>query len=136
MSSTLADPSATTSSQTTEGFDELWALFSFQGRMNRRQYLQTWVAQSILLVLFGGLFGVLLPFKNVPYSGYAMGLLVLTGLFVSGWIALATRVKRYHDFDYSGWAVLIALIPGLGWGFDLLALHLTAGTPGPNRFDR
>ncbi len=47
---------------------------------------------------------------------------------------LAIAIKRWHDRDKSGWWILIALIPIIGWIWALVETGFLAGTPGPNRF--
>lgn len=46
---------------------------------------------------------------------------------------IAVAVRRLHDIDRSGWWVLIALVPLIGW---LVMLYWTVqrGTVGANRF--
>lgn len=49
------------------------------------------------------------------------------------WPAVAISVKRWHDRDRSGWWVLIALVPVVGWLWLMLANGFLRGSPGPNR---
>ena len=60
---------------------------------------------------------------------------ILIGLFrLASFIpGLAVAVRRLHDQDKSGWLLLLAFIPFLGW-FALLVLMCLEGTRGPNRF--
>jgi uncharacterized membrane protein YhaH (DUF805 family) len=46
---------------------------------------------------------------------------------------LAVSVRRLHDLNWSGWWILIALVPYLG-GLVLFVAFLFPGTAGPNRF--
>jgi uncharacterized membrane protein YhaH (DUF805 family) len=46
---------------------------------------------------------------------------------------ICLQVKRFHDFDCSGWYSLLALIPYVNF-VVLLVLLFYPGTPGPNRF--
>ena len=46
---------------------------------------------------------------------------------------LAVQIRRLHDIDKSGWWILIALIPLIGFIW-LIVLYCTEGTRGPNRF--
>ncbi|MDH5331954.1 MAG: DUF805 domain-containing protein, partial [Aquincola sp.] len=50
------------------------------------------------------------------------------------WPALALSVKRWHDRDKSGWWVLVALIPFIGWLWMLIENGVRRGTVGPNRY--
>ena len=48
-------------------------------------------------------------------------------------VSLPLTIRRLHDTDRSGWWVLIALVPFVGW-IVLLVFACLAPTPGPNRF--
>ncbi len=50
------------------------------------------------------------------------------------WPAIAVSAKRWHDRDKSGWWVLIALLPVIGWLWMLIDNGFRRGSPGPNRF--
>lgn len=50
------------------------------------------------------------------------------------WPVLAVSVKRWHDRDKSGWWVLVALLPLVGWLWALIDNGLRRGTVGHNRF--
>ena len=62
-------------------------------------------------------------------------LLVVAGIFslvctVSGW---AVGSQRCRDFGWTGWAMLITLVPYVGWFFSI-AIIFIPGTLGPNRY--
>ena len=46
---------------------------------------------------------------------------------------LAVRIRRLHDIGVTGWLVLIALIPGVGW-IVLLIMSMLDGSYGPNSY--
>ena len=50
------------------------------------------------------------------------------------WPAIAVSAKRWHDRDRSGWWVLVALLPVIGWIWALVDNGFVRGTAGPNRF--
>lgn len=50
------------------------------------------------------------------------------------WPAIAVSAKRWHDRDKSGWWVLIALVPVIGWLWMLIDNGFRRGTPNANRF--
>jgi uncharacterized membrane protein YhaH (DUF805 family) len=56
--------------------------------------------------------------------------IVSLALFLPG---LAMSVRRLHDTDRSGWFVLLALIPLVGF-IILLVFYVQEGTPGDNKF--
>jgi len=54
------------------------------------------------------------------------------GYLAAIWIGLATQVKRCHDRGFSGWWVLLALIPLVGSIWVLVSLGILEGEDGPN----
>jgi uncharacterized membrane protein YhaH (DUF805 family) len=66
---------------------------------------------------------------------YAIGAQVVTSLFGLATFlpSLGLAIRRLHDLDRTGWWVLIALIPIIGW-IILIIWYCTRGTAGPNRF--
>lgn len=101
-------------------------LFDFQGRIGRRTWWLWGVAAMIGFAIYAT---VLLRVAGVSASvtDTAVNLLLL-------WPTLALSVKRWHDRDKSGWWVLVAAIPLVGWLWVLLQCGLLRGTPGANRF--
>lgn len=93
-------------------------LFSPAGRIGRVRYLGYTMALSFLIMLVAGIVGAL----TTP---------ILIGL---GYVAMLyaqfmLAIKRSHDFNTTGWASLLILIPLV----NLLFLFVP-GTDGPNRF--
>lgn len=104
----------------TQEFQEI-RLLSPQGRIGRLRYLAYGFGfQLILGVLVGVLAGAMPGLATIV----VLPVYLITFVF---WIIIA--VKRSHDMNWSGWTVLLALIPlvGLVWLFK-------AGTEGANRF--
>ena len=104
-------------------------LFSFQGRRNRQSYVFSWLmwVVAILIVWSVAAVGFI--------SGESYGLLIAAGLItvpivLSSW---ATGGQRCRDFGWTGWAMLITLIPYIGWIWGI-AIMFIPGTPGPNRY--
>ena len=109
----------------------------FSGRSRRKEY---W-----MFFLFNWLIGVAVGFLALLL--YAMGLsetammTILTpvlALYAIAAIAflipgLAVTIRRLHDTDRSGWAILWGLVPIVG-PFMLLVFYISEGTRGPNRF--
>ena len=109
----------------------------FSGRSRRKEY---W-----MFFLFNWLIGIAVGFLSLLL--YAMGLsetammAILTpvlALYAIAAIAfvipgLAVTIRRLHDTDRSGWAILWGLVPIIG-AFMLLVFYVTEGTRGPNRF--
>jgi len=120
-------------------------LFSFEGRVRRRDFWLFFIALSLLdgsLLwglrdhmyrfhdlddTFGPFYGIRLVSHNMPAS--VIGLAAV-------WAKLAVTVKRWHDRDKSGWWILINLIPVIGWIWQVIEGGFLDGTEGPNRFGR
>lgn len=114
--------------------------FDFLGRSRRREYwlfvLFTVLVNAVIDAVFGtrtNTFGPAGANFAVSVQGGFGG--AISGLFAFATLipSLAVSVRRLHDQDRSGWLLLLALIPFLGW-FALLVLMCLEGTRGPNRF--
>jgi uncharacterized membrane protein YhaH (DUF805 family) len=106
------------------------ALFSFRGRMRRKDY---WL-KGFLVLLPVGIFNNILAY-GVDNEGAHM-LALIIGV-VSIWPGLALVVKRLHDHNHSGWFAATMLIPLANIVFSiwiLVDVWFLRGTVGPNRF--
>jgi uncharacterized membrane protein YhaH (DUF805 family) len=101
-------------------------LFSFDGRIGRRTWWLWGVAALLGLAMYAT---VLLRVAGVSATttDTVVNLLLL-------WPALALSVKRWHDRGKSGWWVLVALVPFVGWLWMLVENGLLRGTASANRF--
>ncbi|MBD7996906.1 DUF805 domain-containing protein [Arthrobacter sp. Sa2CUA1] len=114
---------------------------TFSGRASRSEYWWYTLFQFIVItVLYIGLM-IALTASIDPVTGdlkstsfmIPMVLLVIFGLatLVPG---LALTVRRLHDGGFSGWLVLVALVPGLG-ALAIAVLALMPSKPEGARFD-
>jgi uncharacterized membrane protein YhaH (DUF805 family) len=104
--------------------DWMHLFFQFDGRINRAKFwlgvVIIWIVDLVVLALFGR--------GDSRFTVAAIiGLLLI-------WPSLAVYVKRFHDRDKSGWWVLIALIPIIGFIWIIIELGILEGTDGPNQF--
>lgn len=117
-------------------------LFSFQGRIPRRQY---WGAIGLqMLIMFAIVFLVALVWpefirgrrtaSGMEAGVMALGMLMIPLGIVLIWSGLAIGVKRWHDRDKSGWWMLIGFIPYIGAIWQLIECGCLRGTEGGNRF--
>ena len=101
-------------------------LFSFEGRRNRKSYIYYALTMTAISIVLGL---VLVPIA-VGTGGIGMILFVLfLPILVSSW---AVGSQRCRDFGWSGWAILIAMIPYIGVLFALAILFIP-GNQGDNR---
>jgi uncharacterized membrane protein YhaH (DUF805 family) len=113
----------------------------FSGRSRRREYWLFVLFNWIVALLFGAVLGIAMLFlyladasedtmmltcfiMAVPYALYSLWVIIP---------GLALSIRRLHDLDKSGWALLIGLIPLVG-GILLLIWYCTEGTRGPNLY--
>ena len=113
----------------------------FKGRSRRKEFWMFFLF-TLIVSFAAGMIDVALGYGTATtYSGDGsvgasfnssgpVGLLVMLMLFLP---SLAVAVRRLHDTDRSGWWILIALIPLIGW-IVLLVFYCTEGTRGDNRF--
>ncbi|MDH6255682.1 uncharacterized membrane protein YhaH (DUF805 family) [Aurantimicrobium minutum] len=98
---------------------------NFQGR-SRRSGFWYWYLFTVLVSL---VFNVLSGGKSESFFGFLGGLAALAIFLPS----LAYSVRRLHDINKSGWFILFALIPLVGWIF-LLVWYVKDSDPTDNRF--
>jgi len=106
------------------------ALFSFRGRLSRRDY---WL-KGFLVLLPIGIFNNILAYGVDTDGARVLAMIIGVG---SLWPGLALLVKRLHDHNRSGWFAATLLIPLANIVFLLWILAETwflRGTVGPNRF--
>lgn len=98
-------------------------LWSWGGRICRRQYLL-----AFILVVFG---------TAVIVSGISGGQigdgLALTFQLLTSLLLLPSQIKRLHDIGWSGWIILLGIIPGINLILGL-GLLIFSGTKGPNKY--
>jgi uncharacterized membrane protein YhaH (DUF805 family) len=121
-------------------------IFTLSGRRNRKSYFLFGLALTamlgvLMMILLGLALGIESPraqpggMRTAMMTGMTVGALVLAGILavpalISG---LIVGAQRCRDFGWTGWAVLLILIPYIGSLFAL-AILLMPGTAGPNRY--
>ena len=97
-------------------------LFTFDGRVGRREFWVWFIAALSLNVLFSLL--------GESIGGPLSLLMVIPTL----WASFAIYIKRFHDHDKSGWFTLLMFIPFVNLLVAIIWLGCIEGTKGPNRF--
>ena len=95
----------------------------FNGRARRKEYWMFVLFNVIASIILGAIDGA------VGSYGALAGLYGLAVLIPS----LAVGVRRLHDIGKSGWMLLVAFIPVIGFIW-LLVLLIMDGTPGENQY--
>ncbi|WP_020411353.1 DUF805 domain-containing protein [Microbulbifer variabilis] len=95
-------------------------LFSFDGRIARRQFLLAFLPISLMPTLL----------VDVSINA-ALSLFV-----VLLWPLLAVTAKRYHDIGKRGWWGLIQFWPVIGWIWILLECGTTIGDFKDNKYGK
>jgi uncharacterized membrane protein YhaH (DUF805 family) len=107
-------------------------LFSFEGRLRRRDY---WLLSLMLLVVIVVIY-ILAAALGLDVSKESNGSLTLQLVVTLAllWPSLALGAKRCHDRDQSAWWLLLQFIPIVGGFWVLINLGILDGTQGKNRF--
>ena len=129
-------------------------LFSFFGRTGRGGFWLGVLMSMIVAGIFVGVaffvFGSPVSFFNADGTPLAPGMqpgpdtkivtnipsiaIAGIGYVLATWIGLATQVKRSHDRGFSGWWILLELIPLAGFIWMLVSLGILEGQEGPNKY--
>ena len=106
----------------------------FDGRASRGEYWW-WTLFITLVLTVIGVIALVIGVQTSPDGGETPGapavpLLVLLALFYLAILVptIALTVRRVHDAGYSGWLVLLALIPSVG-GLILLVFTVLPSSP-------
>ena len=102
-------------------------IFAFSGRRNRKSYIVYSIAVFLLMVV---LFAIITGIATATGGLGIVLYVVVLPLVISSW---AVGSQRCRDFGWTGWAMLITLIPYLGFIF-IIALMIVPGTDGENRY--
>jgi len=112
-------------------------LWSFEGRIGRAHF---WLG-LLLVILIGVAFGIVVGLidggenlQRPQEMGPVASVIAVIGLLTMTIAQLAVYVKRFHDRGKSGWWVLIAFVPVIGFFWILIELGMLAGDPGPNAY--
>jgi PAT family beta-lactamase induction signal transducer AmpG len=115
-------------------------LFGFSGRVERLQVWLVAVASAAIFGLFWARVNLrapadptAVPPPRPPGAEILDALPVVIGIGLI-WPLAAIGVKRCHDRGRSGWWMLAALVPVLGWAWLVYDLAIARGSPAPNRF--
>ncbi|MDP2078283.1 MAG: DUF805 domain-containing protein [Sulfuricurvum sp.] len=106
----------TDSYEQTPELNWIWALFSFNGRINRMRYWLYFLLSVAIIFPFVAI-GKVIPLIGFGYA-----------IFFS-WASFALMVKRFHDLGKSGWFAIIGLIP-----LVYIILGFIEGTRGDNKY--
>lgn len=100
-------------------------LFKFSGRRNRKSYFLYFVAVMVVLAI---IWGIAAAVASPVLMGVAA--IISLGMTIS---SLAVGAQRCRDFGWTGWAILIQLIPAVGFIFAC-AMLFVPGNVGQNRY--
>ncbi|NQD93327.1 DUF805 domain-containing protein [Pseudomonas sp. CrR25] len=125
-STPYATPRATVA-ETLPASSEL-RVFSIEGRIGRLRYL-AW--SLVLMVAVSGIMGVVAIAASISEAlGGLLAIAVVIGMLV---VSVQIGVQRLHDMGWSGWLLLLNVVPIVNSVFWLLMLVIP-GSDGANRF--
>ncbi len=130
MVSAAASPYATPRAAVAETLPEFGELkpFTTDGRIGRLRYL-AW--SMVLMLACLPLFGIAAGFFAV--SEILGGLLMLVVGIAVAVVGIMFGVQRLHDIGWTGWLLLVTLVPIVGGVFSLL-MFIIPGSTEANRF--
>ncbi len=111
----------------------------FSGRSRRREYWLFVLFYWLVMIAIEAIFGT--PQSVTMGNAFSYGVVAngagsaIGNLFALASLvpSLAVAVRRLHDIDRSGWWLLLAFVPFLGW-FTLFVFTCLDGTAGSNRY--
>ena len=99
-----------------------WNVLLFSGRINRLRFLIVMAACFFYLTLVGG--------DDLAKGSYDQALILTLPVL---YLNLTTGIQRLHDMGYTGWLVLLYLIPGANFIIMIISLCLK-GNSGANQY--
>jgi uncharacterized membrane protein YhaH (DUF805 family) len=110
-------------------------LFGVDGRIGRLRYLAWSLAMTVAAMLIAGI-GMLVAYGlsgMTSLLAIAGGLVAVVAFIAMAVIGIQIGVKRLHDIGWSGWLLLVNLVPVVGSVFAIIML-VVPGSAGANRF--
>lgn len=101
--------------------ENVFKIYSWKGRLCRRQYLLAYLFVSFIV---GGLLMLFLA-NNMPSSTLLAQIITF--------VLIPSQIKRLHDIGWSGFFVLLSFVPGINF-IMILLLFILSGTKGPNKY--
>lgn len=103
----------------------------FTGRLGRRHFAFAWLAIVGIAIAIGILNAVLSSVNG--NLGFIMSLVGFVALIIVTIVSFGISARRYHDFGWSGWYVLLSFIPFVNLVMLIVQLF-RVGTPGTNMY--
>ena len=107
----------------------------FQGRLNRRNYLISYLTYSIIYVSY------LLKLDKIFDNNWSESSVLIVFLLLLLYLA-SFFIRRLHDIGYTGWFILFIFVPILGIAFPILLIFRSGdkkvnkyGKPPEPKFD-
>jgi uncharacterized membrane protein YhaH (DUF805 family) len=103
-------------------------VFSVQGRIGRARYL-AWLLVVTMVLMVAGVACLLVMSADLTLGG------LLAALLAAAYICINVQigVQRAHDAGWSGWVLLLNLVPFVSSVFPLVLIAMP-GNAGPNRY--
>ena len=114
-----------------------WLLFSFKGRIPRRQFWGALLGAGLVIEVlwFMAIMPIIAAQEDATNAMYVFAGVVYAILYIPAtWTGLAIMAKRFHDRGKSGWWVLIQFVPLIGVFWLFIECGFLRGTVGPNQY--
>jgi len=106
-------------------------LFTFSGRRNRKSYFLYSLLVFVILTIVW-----IVGYVATGDDDDSVGMPIVVASIVSIAIGLSSWIvgaQRCRDFGWTGWSILLTLIPVVGWLFPFVMLFVP-GNVGANRY--
>ena len=100
--------------------------FAYEGRARRQEYWSFVLVNFIVIVALSIL-------EMIPGIGFLFGIVSLLYTLVILIPSVTLGIRRLHDIGWSGWWILLGLIPVVG-AVALIVLHVFDSEPGSNQY--
>ena len=118
-----------------KGFVDFWKnYFNFKDRTSRKDFWMT----ILIMFLISFVIGLIFPgtsstsSNSFEYHASAVSSIWSLATFIP---SLAMEVRRLHDINKSGWWLLIALVPIVGW-IVLLVFYCSKAVETDNKYGK
>ena len=105
-------------------FRALNRIFDYSGRSTRWEYWSFLIGFAVVLVAVGAWASGYQQSHDglMPPTGSDPTIVIGLAALVLGLSSLSLKVRRYHDFGWSGWAVLWTFVPIVNVAMELMLL--------------
>ena len=104
-------------------FRAILRVFDYSGRSTRSEYWSFWAGLIIVCLLTGiGFAATTDANMSDPASSASLGDALAVVLLLSAVLLIPLKIRRFHDFGWSGWCLFIVFVPVANIVIELMLL--------------